>query len=83
MTRTAFDTNSIVSVLLFNDSPPGRALIGALDYGVVMTSSVLAHKLQNVLNRPRFDRYVTPGERDEFQMAFLREVGLVEIAERG
>ena len=32
MTRTVLDTNAIVSALLFNDSPPGRALIRGLGY---------------------------------------------------
>ena len=81
MTRTVFDTNAIVSALLFNDSPPGRALIQALDTGTILVSAALAQELQDVLNRPRFDRYVTREERDEFLMAFMREAELVEITE--
>ena len=34
-----------------------------------------------MLNRPRFDRYVTREERDEFLMAFMRKAELVEITE--
>ena len=81
MTRTVFDTNAIVSALLFNDSPPGRALIHALDTGTILVYAALAQELQDVLNRPRFDRYVTREERDEFLMAFMREAELVEITE--
>ena len=81
MTRTVLDTNAIVSALLFNDSAPGRALIRALDTGAILVSATLAQELQDVLNRPRFDRYVTREERDEFLMAFVREAELVEITE--
>ena len=81
MTRTVFDTNAIVSALLFNDSVPGLALIKALDTGAILVSATLAQELQDVLNRPRFDRYVTREERDEFLMAFMREAELVEITE--
>ena len=81
MTRTVFDTDAIVSALLFNDSPRGRALIQALDTGTILVSAALSEELQDVLNRPRFDRYVTRDERDEFLMAFMREAELVEITE--
>ena len=81
MTRTVLDTNAIVSALLFNESAPGRALINALDTGAILVSATLAQELQDVLNRPRFDRYVTREERDEFLMAFMREAELVEITE--
>ena len=81
MTRTVLDTNAIVSALLFNDSAPGLALIKALDTGAILVSATLAQELQDVLNRPRFDRYVTREERDEFLMAFMREAELVEITE--
>ena len=81
MTRTVFDTNAVVSALLFNDSVPGLALIKALDTGAILVSATLAQELQDVLNRPRFDRYLTREERDEFLMAFMREAELVEITE--
>ena len=81
MTRTVLDTNAIVSALLFNDSAPGRAFIKALDTGTILVSAALVQELQDVLNRPRFDRYVAREERDEFLMAFMGEAELVEITE--
>ena len=56
-------------------------MIKALDTGTILVSAALAQELQDVLNRPRFDRYVTREERDEFLMAFMREAELVEITE--
>ena len=70
-----------MSALLFNESAPGRALIRALDTGTILVSAALVQELQDVLNRPQFDRYVTREERDEFLMAFMREAELVEITE--
>ena len=82
MTRTVLDTNAIVSALLFNDSAPGRdqglgdrhdlSFRGqALETGTILVSAALAQELQDVLNRPRFDRYVTRAERDGFLIAFM------------
>ena len=81
MTRTVFDTNAIVSALLFNDSAQGRGLVKDLDTGTILVSAALVQELQDVLDRPRFDRYVTREERDKFLMAFMREAELVEITE--
>ena len=36
MTRYVFDTNVIVSALLFHASPPGRAFFRALDEGTIL-----------------------------------------------
>ena len=82
MTQTVLDTNAIVSALLFDDSPPGRALIKALDAGTILVSTALARELQDVLNRYRCDRYVTKKKRDEFLMMFMREAESAEITER-
>ena len=81
MTRWVFDTNTIVSALLFSDSVPGQAMIRALGQGTILISTALAQELQDVLNRHRFDRYVSRDERDEFLRALIREAELVEITE--
>ncbi|MCY4614678.1 MAG: hypothetical protein OXB94_13805 [Nitrospira sp.] len=36
MTHFVFDTNVLVSALLFNDSGPGRAFFRALHYGTIL-----------------------------------------------
>lgn len=82
MTRCAFDTNVIVSALLFNDSMPGRALIWVLDRGTLLISDDTAEELQDVLSRPRFDRYISRDERDEFLNDLISASELVEIIER-
>ena len=81
MTRFVFDTNVIVSALLFNDSVPGQAFIRALNHGMILVSGALVGELSRVLGRDRFDRYVTREERDEFLESLIRESNLIEITE--
>ena len=81
MTRFVFDTNVIVSALLFNDSVPGQAFIRALNHGMILVSGVLVGELSRVLGRDRFDRYVTREERDAFLESLIRESNLIEITE--
>ncbi len=81
MIRFVFDTNVIVSALLFNDSVPGQAFIRALNHGMILVSGALMGELSRVLGRDRFDRYVTREERDEFLESLIRESNLIEITE--
>ena len=81
MTRFVFDTNVIVSALLFNDSIPGQAFIRALNHGMILVSGALVGELSRVLARDRFDRYVTREERDAFLASLIRESNLIEITE--
>lgn len=54
---------------------------GALQHGVILMSITLSEELDDVLGRPRFDRYISRQERDEFLQALLDESELVEIVE--
>ena len=82
MTRFVFDTNVMVSALLFTDSIPGRSLIRALDLGTVLVSRPLMGELSRVLSRDRFDRYVTREERDLFLESLIRDSDLIETTDR-
>ena len=81
MTRFVFDTNVMISALLFNDSVPGRAFIRASHHGMILVSGALVEELSRVLSRDRFDRYVTREERGEFLEALVRESQLIAITE--
>ena len=59
MSRYVFDTNAIVSALLFNDSVPATAFSKALTEGTILASISLVEELRDVLARPRFDAYVS------------------------
>jgi predicted nucleic acid-binding protein len=60
-----FDTNTLVSALLFAHSKPGRAFRHALTHGRVLLSSSTIEELAEVLQRPKLERYVTAAEREE------------------
>jgi putative PIN family toxin of toxin-antitoxin system len=77
-----FDTNTLVSALLFAYSKPGRAFRHALEYGRVLLSSSTIEELAEVLQRPKFERYVTAAEREEFLAALVEQALFVEPTEK-
>ena len=79
--RYVFDTNVVVSALLFEKSVPGKAFYAALDRGEILVSAPLVSELRDVLNRKKFDRYLTREEREQFLVLLLRRAILVEITE--
>jgi putative PIN family toxin of toxin-antitoxin system len=79
--RYVFDTNVIVSALLFNSSKPAQALRYALENGELLLSLDLLEELNEVLERERFSRYVTSEEREEFLDVLVERAALVEIVE--
>lgn len=79
--RFVFDTNVIVSALLFTDSPPGQAVLAALARGTLLLSDSVVEELSEVLARDKFNRYVILEERQRFLGALVHEAELVEITE--
>ncbi|WP_059000268.1 putative toxin-antitoxin system toxin component, PIN family [Leptolyngbya sp. NIES-2104] len=80
--RYVFDTNVIVSSLLFKSGNPSKAFRYALKHGEILVSLELLEELSDVLGREKFDRFVTSEERDEFLETFVERATLVEIIER-
>lgn len=79
--RYVFDTNVIISALLFENSKPAQALRYALANGEVLLSIDLLEELNEVLGRERFNRYLTSEEREEFLEVLIEQAVLVEITE--
>jgi uncharacterized protein len=79
--RYVFDTNVIISALLFENGKPAQALRYALANGEVLLSLDLLEELNEVLGRERFNRYLTSEEREEFLEALIERAVLVEITE--
>ena len=79
--RYVCDTNVTVSALLFENSTPGRAFYAALQAGEMLLTSATVLELRDVLNRKKFDRYVTREEREQFLVLLLRQATLVDITE--
>lgn len=79
--RCVFDTNTLISALLFKNSVPGKALYSALASGTILISAETIRELAEVIDRPKFDRYLTIEERAEFLGALLAQVELIEVSE--
>ena len=79
--RYVFDTNVIVSALLFENGKPAQVLQYAFANGEVLLSLDLLEELNEVLGRERFNRYVTSEDREEFLEALVERAVLVEIIE--
>ena len=80
--RYVFDTNVVISALLFEQRIPGRAFYFALDHGDILLSEDVAQEINDVLTRKKFSRYLTLEERELFLQWFIRETRLVEITEK-
>jgi putative PIN family toxin of toxin-antitoxin system len=79
--RYVFDTNTLVSAVLFEHSTPGQALRRALSRGRVLLSPLILEELAEVLQREKFERYVTAAEREEFLVAFVERALFMEPTE--
>ncbi len=80
--RCVFDTNVLVSALLFKESQPGRAFRFALTSQEILVSSATLHELDDVLARPKFERYVQKDERELFVTALLDRAELIEVTHK-
>ena len=74
--RIVADTNCLVSRLLLPESVPAKAVRKAVDKGQLLISDATLDELADVLSRPKFDRYVSLEDRQEF----IRVLG--RVAER-
>jgi uncharacterized protein len=80
--RYVFDTNVLVSALLFEHSKPGQAFRTAREQGQILLSLAVVHELSAVLSRKKFDRYILAEDRERFLAALIRAAVFVEVSER-
>jgi uncharacterized protein len=78
--RYVFDTGVLVGAVLFPDSIPGKALQEALRQGRLLLSQSTTQEVAEVLNRPKFDRYVHSHTRKRFLAALVREALIVQTS---
>jgi putative PIN family toxin of toxin-antitoxin system len=76
--RYVFDTNTLISALLFENSNPGQAFRRALGNGIILLSISTLEELAEVLKREKFDRYLTDAEREAFVHALVDRAMLIE-----
>ena len=79
--RAVFDTNVLVSALLFEHSRPAQAFFGALVNGEILLSAALVTEINRTLHRKKFNRYLTSEQSETFLIALVQSATLVEITE--
>jgi putative PIN family toxin of toxin-antitoxin system len=77
--RCVIDTNVLVSAVLLPHSIPRQAFDRAVDRCRILISTATMAELDEVLRRPRFDRYVSGKERLEFLSILLDTAEVVAI----
>ncbi len=78
--RGVFDNNVLVSAALLA-GVPRQAFDKLLDNGTVLISVPVLLELAEVLNREKFDKYVTHDERMRFMVGFLKVAEMIETGE--
>jgi putative PIN family toxin of toxin-antitoxin system len=79
--RAVFDTNVLVSALMFEQSTPAQAFFAALQGGEVLISAPLANEISTILHRNKFNRYFSEEQRESFLIALVQSSMLVEVTE--
>jgi uncharacterized protein len=79
--RIVIDTNTLISSILIASSVPDRAFKKARDTGILLFSDATFQELQQVITRPKFDRYVSITIRIEFMAQLLEKSEQVEVIE--
>ncbi len=77
--RTILDTGVVVSAVLLPRSVPRQAFDLAMARGPLLVSEQTIAELDEVLRRPKFDKYVSESQRLEFLAALLGEAELIEV----
>jgi uncharacterized protein len=75
------DTNVIVSAVLSPRSVPRQAFDRAFLLGTVLVSDAILLEVDDVLRRPKFERYVSEDERLQFLAKFVGDAMIVEVTE--
>ncbi|MGI9174903.1 MAG: putative toxin-antitoxin system toxin component, PIN family [Rhodothermales bacterium] len=76
-----FDSNVVVSAVLFHQGKPAQAVEAALDSGEILVSEDIVRELNDVLSRPKFERYASEEDRVRFLQSLLQEARLIEVVE--
>ena len=79
--RAVLDTNVAVNAALMSNSTSRRVVDLILEQGTLLISVPTLAELNEVLRRPRFNRYLGEERRLEFLATLLREAELVEVTE--
>jgi putative PIN family toxin of toxin-antitoxin system len=79
--RFVFDVNVLMSSLLTRNSKPEQALKKSQLSGQIIMSQAIWTELEQVIMRPKFDKYITVEERQRFLLDFFTVIEFIEITE--
>ena len=79
--RLVFDTNIIISALLFEGSKPSKAFDIGINQEALLFSSPTLAELEEVLWRNKFDRYISHEERKQFLTSLILHSTPIETNE--
>lgn len=79
--RTVIDTSVVVSAVLLPRSVPRQAFDRATAAGKILLSAATLDELNDVLRRPRFDKYLHEAERLEFLAALVANAEIIHVTE--
>jgi putative PIN family toxin of toxin-antitoxin system len=79
--RFVIDTNILVSAVLIKSSVPDVALRKAKNLGTMLFSEATFQELQEILNRSKFDKYISLSIRTQFLAKLKLESEAVEIVQ--
>lgn len=80
--RVVFDTNAAVSAVLLPRSISRRAFDVAGNLGRILLSDDTVAELDEVLRRPKFDKYITKVRRLEFLLSLIERAEIVLVDQR-
>jgi uncharacterized protein len=69
--KIIFDTNTLLSAAFSPNSVAAKAFQKGLILGDIIYSPEILVELREVLNRPKFDRYVSVADRNRFLKDFI------------
>jgi uncharacterized protein len=73
-----FDTNTLISGLIFKSSVPRQALAKGLSVGTLVYSDETFTELERVIKYPKFDKYANQNEKDSFLADYKESAVLIE-----
>ncbi len=77
--RFVLDTNVIISAVLSPRSVSRQAFDLAFRQGTVLVSEAVLNELDNVLHRPKFERFITADERSGFFAKFVQDATVIAV----
>jgi uncharacterized protein len=80
--RVVIDCNVAVSAVLCHNSLPRQVVDTACLQGKLLVSTNTIEELEEVLRRPKFNRYITKLERLEFLAALVKSAEHILITEK-